>query len=279
MALRILLPGSTNWGSTGSWADNTVPIDGDDVAIYEGSQVVSAGLNQSSINLASLFVGPDFHGSIGSASAPLQINVDSASDSVLTWSGRGGYCKIAGTVNNAKVNGAGRFYAAGGTWLKTDVAGQAMVEFDSSASISTRVSLTSGNASVLIPEYSGGGGATVPALWVTAGVARVARQIVNGYLGAGERGKGVLYAVDDASVSTALMLLGGEAWWRASGAVALLNGFAGRFTGEGNPYGDVTVTNAVLAEALRIQTKWSGGEIVFTNAPDYAGSPAGLIVD
>lgn len=280
MASRYLTAGKTDWSDTASWAGGVVPVDNDDVFILEGAQTVSAGLNQSGVNLNSLYVGPDFKGNIGSDAAPLQINGDGASPTKFTWAATGGgYCKISGTIPVMDAIGQGTLYAAGGTWAKMNVAGSARVVYDASAEITVttgRIIVSSQGASVVIPAKSGGGTTTAALVVVTAGKVQSARTILTGQVGA-YGGVGELTLTDAAAVSTLLEMLGGTVRPLASGTIALLNAYAGTFDPTGNRYGDLTVTNSVIAASAFIRSRYPGGKIIFTNSPTYAGPPASFI--
>lgn len=276
MASRVLTAGKTDWSDTASWAGGVVPVDNDDVFIYEGAQTVSAGLNQSAINLNSLYIGPDFKGNIGSDAAPLQINGDGASPTKFTWAATGGgYCKISGTIPVMDAIGQGTLYAAGGTWAKLNASGSARVVFDASCEITVttgRVIVSSQGASVVIPAKTGGGTTTCALAVVTAGKLQSARTFLTAQVGSAG-GVGELILTDAAAVSTLLEMLGGVVRPLASGTITLLNAYAGLLDPTGNRYGDLTVTNAVIAAAMTIRTRYPSGRIVFTNTPTYAGPP------
>jgi hypothetical protein len=116
-----------NWATGGNWSGAAAPSSTDDVFLLTTSQDITLGLNQSAITLASLTISRGFGGSIGSASAPLQINVSGT----LTYAGSGSYAKINGTIATANIDrtGSGTFYLSGGTWTTTTVsAGRVLVD-------------------------------------------------------------------------------------------------------------------------------------------------------
>lgn len=280
MASRYLIAGKTDWSDTASWAGGVVPVDNDDVFILEGAQTVSAGLGQSAINLNSLFIGPDFKGNIGSDSAPLEINGDGASPTKFTWAATGGgYCKIKGTIPVMDAIGQGTLYAAGGTWAKLNAAGSARVVFDASCEITVttgRIIVSSQGASVVIPAKTGGGTTTCALAVVTAGKLQSARTILTAQVGA-YNGVGELTLTDGAAVSTLLEMLGGTVRPLASGVITLLNAYAGILDPTGNRYGDLTITNSVIAASAFLRSHYPGGKIVFTNDPTYAGPPQSFL--
>lgn len=121
-----------NWSTAGNW-NGGVPVTGDDVFIEEGSQAITLGLSQGSVNLASLRIS--FSGSVGTSSTPLTIGCNSGTVSI---SGNGSFYKItAGTggiskiIFNPKANCT--FYLAGGTTTTLETGDAGLVEIDGAA--------------------------------------------------------------------------------------------------------------------------------------------------
>lgn len=65
--------GSQDWSVGANWSGGVAPANGDTAWVLNGTSNIDAGLNQSGVTLANLFVGSGFTGTIGSASAYLQI--------------------------------------------------------------------------------------------------------------------------------------------------------------------------------------------------------------
>lgn len=66
MANRTWL-GSGSWATAGNWAENSVPVAGDNVRITAGAGSITAGLNQSAVALGYVIVEPGYTGTIGVA--------------------------------------------------------------------------------------------------------------------------------------------------------------------------------------------------------------------
>lgn len=79
MASRYWLDTSGDWNATANWSGATVPVTGDTVYILSGSQNIALNLNQSTVTLANLVIGMGFTGTIGTASAYLQISATACS--------------------------------------------------------------------------------------------------------------------------------------------------------------------------------------------------------
>jgi len=62
-----------DWSVAANWSGAAVPVDGDFVYLENSSVSVTAGLDQSAIALASLTIAQSYTGSIGTATAYLQI--------------------------------------------------------------------------------------------------------------------------------------------------------------------------------------------------------------
>ena len=74
MATRTWLDVSGDWEATANWSDATVPVTDDDVVIGSGTQDITTNVDQNTVTLASLRIGDNYTGKIGTSSAPLKIN-------------------------------------------------------------------------------------------------------------------------------------------------------------------------------------------------------------
>lgn len=122
-----------NWSTAGNWSPSGAPVTGDDVYVEEGSQNITLGLSQGSVNLASLRIS--FNGTIGTASTPLTIGCNSGTVNIT---GTGSFYKItAGTGGISKIvynpKGNSTLYIAGGTTTTLETGGIGLVEIDSAA--------------------------------------------------------------------------------------------------------------------------------------------------
>jgi len=69
----VLVSGSTDWGATGSWDTEAVPVDADGVYLRNSTANIISTLNQSAIQPAILEAERSFTGDIGTATSELQI--------------------------------------------------------------------------------------------------------------------------------------------------------------------------------------------------------------
>lgn len=68
---------SGDWGLAANWSPAQVPVSNDDVIIDSGSRSIDEGLDQSAVDLDTMYVGNNYTGGIGnSETAPLQIGCD-----------------------------------------------------------------------------------------------------------------------------------------------------------------------------------------------------------
>ena len=68
---------SGDWADADNWLEGVVPTSGDDVHFFAGSAAVTAGLDQSAVELASLTIASTWTGWIGAADADLRIGAAS----------------------------------------------------------------------------------------------------------------------------------------------------------------------------------------------------------
>lgn len=92
--------GTGDWGTAGNWEEGAVPVNGDDVFLLTGSQSVTAGLDQNTVALASLRIGPGYTGTIGTSSADLRIDA-----TTLDFASGGTSAYLAGAYTNVIVKG------------------------------------------------------------------------------------------------------------------------------------------------------------------------------
>ena len=92
MATPVWISQNGDWNATASWSTGVVPVDNDTV-IFDGSsqRSVTAGLDQSAVDLDLLWIKDSFRGDIGVPGASLEIAAD-----VVSMQG-GGILRINGT--------------------------------------------------------------------------------------------------------------------------------------------------------------------------------------
>lgn len=77
MATPVWQSTDGDWGNTASWTTGVVPVSNDSVLFDDTSQVdVTAGLNQSAVDLDLLWVKSNYRGAIGSSGGALRIAAD-----------------------------------------------------------------------------------------------------------------------------------------------------------------------------------------------------------
>ncbi len=127
MANRFLVATgpAIDWSSTASWSATdggasgaAVPVNADDVYIKQGTGAITTGLDQSAVTLGSLTIMDGFGDGgtsvyIGTASAPLKINVTNA---LTVTCRRMQFFKLDGTIGtiDLKAIGGCKFYHAAG---------------------------------------------------------------------------------------------------------------------------------------------------------------------
>lgn len=125
MATKTWLDVDGDWSNVANWG-GSLPVDNDDVVINAGSKNISAGLNQSGINLNSLSITSGYTGNIGAPGASLQINVDGAASSAMMVSMGGQFIYWSGTTDvdiTVGSTGSGGFYMTGGGFSGSKIVG------------------------------------------------------------------------------------------------------------------------------------------------------------
>jgi hypothetical protein len=104
-----------NWGTASNWDTGAAPVTGDDVVIKSTNQNITAGLNQTAVDLASLTITEGYTGSIGNAGSSLTISCSGT----VTITAKGTIRLTAGSadITTLKVLAAGPegFFLNGGT--------------------------------------------------------------------------------------------------------------------------------------------------------------------
>lgn len=94
---------STNgdWNSTASWSTGSVPVDSDEVE-FNGTSVVdvTAGLNQTGVQLLSFLTTSSYTGDIGSSGTPLEIDIAGANADWCVIEGPGSVYMNQATILN-----------------------------------------------------------------------------------------------------------------------------------------------------------------------------------
>jgi len=243
-----------NWTTHAGSPTTTTPSDGESVLFdHRSATGVYANLDQSALELAGFAVMPGFRFQIGTASAPLLIDVDHTNsatvDPYCRIYGMGQYVKLSGSITNATVSfpGAGKFHLSGGSITNPVFAGgTVIVEADGLIAPASGSGVAKALAgSVTIRQHAGSGTsdtATMLALGGEVNNYRTANTIEVG-------GSAVLRQLVDAAIDTKIDQYGGTVYMNSSGTIAQFNGYAGLATTKG-ALNDFTIS----AQELHLNT-------------------------
>ena len=99
-----------DWDNVLNWSGGVVPANLDTVIFSGGDVSVTAGLSQTSLSLAGLFIASDYLGNIGTSLVPLGLS----SSTLVTISGHNGSIYLDGILPTIrKVGGNGSVYLGG----------------------------------------------------------------------------------------------------------------------------------------------------------------------
>ena len=261
MASKIWVGTSTpgDWSVAANWTPSGVPVNGDDVFFNDGSQNVTAGLDQSAVALTSLRIGSSYTGNVASSAAYLQIGA-----TTFTFESGGQECWVQGALTT--VNVVGGISSANMLQLKGD--GGTLRAIGGSGTV------TMASASTTLDELEVFG---APSITVTipSGVTSLDNvQVDSGVISIGAAIgtkltviDGIVKITDSATVVLA-DVNGGVLDYKSSGTLTTLNIFAGKFTLENNVATSVTVSNATMYE---------GSTVNLQNGLDNVTMSAGMI--
>lgn len=120
--------GPNDWNTTANWSGGAVPNANDNVFFTAGSSDVLYGLDQSSAgSYNQMIVGPGYTGSIGTANAPLKVNIDGGGEKSLVLGGSGRYHNIEGDIENLFVEKLIGTAKVGNKFKKVVVSGPSVV--------------------------------------------------------------------------------------------------------------------------------------------------------
>ncbi len=256
MATRTWVGGTSGkWTTAANWSPATVPVDDDDVIVNAGSVSIDDGLDQSAIDLDSMFIGGDYTGEVGnSPTAPLKIGCDSL---VIDGGGQNHYIQSGSgkLIDKAEIRGIGTdsdkitgnlYLIADANWTKLAIK-KGTVQLHGGA-----------GAFVDVAVEASGGVATNATLEILDGL------VTSFYMG---HGAGSILSASTAGVVTTLYL-GAEAVFTANaGTVTNLVQLTGRF----NYW---TSTNMTFVKVLSGIFNSSGNETARTIATldSYVGA-------
>ena len=248
-----------NWDTVANWDTGAKPATNDDVIINAGTDDITSGMAQGSVDLSSLYVGPNFKGTIGSAGGPLVIAVSGTGTPVLTYASGGGDSFItAGTngIDNAEIQHVteATFYATGGTYVILSTSNRCgPVRVNGTCTVTT-LNHTSRSQTGLKATS----GVTLTTVWSSGQYLESAANIGTGHI------SGTIKMTGTARFSTAAYLFRGAKYMKhSSGTDVLVRAEPGSlFSPDGSPAGDYTVTTFQTVE----------GSTVIKNAPGVAGT-------
>ena len=233
MATKTWLDVDGDWSNVANWG-GSLPVDDDDVVIAAGSKSITAGLNQSGINLHSLSITSGYTGNIGAPGASLQINVDGTTPTSFMVSMGGQFIYWSGTTEvdlTIGSTGSGGFYMTGGSFASKKIVGGA------SGFISVSSGVTMGDI------YSAGAGFDVSSAFTNAllmgGNHTMRAAITNLTLGANV---GCTLKATTLSVSNVYAHRGSRLTTLCAGTIGSLNAYPGSQFINGGSY-DNTITN------------------------------------
>lgn len=127
MATKTWLDVDGDWSNAANWG-GAIPVDDDDVVINAGSKSITAGLNQSGVQLNSLSITSGYTGNIGTNGTSLQIDVNGGAPTLFRVAMGGQYIYWSGTTAvdlTVGSTGSGGFYMTGGSFSGKKIIGGA----------------------------------------------------------------------------------------------------------------------------------------------------------
>lgn len=231
--------GPHDWNTTANWEGAALPVDTDDVRLT-GAHDIRYGLDQSAIQLTSLYVGQDYTGSVGDVANSYYLIIDAAT---LNVSGSGAYYFINGDLDSVYVkstrSGNDR------VWLDGDVDNLWVIGNAVQGEVKCAASM------ILDNVYVSG----APRSRVTLGASITSFDLVEMDSGSMDNSSSVAsvkvsggeYIQTDGAVSSVMEVRSnGVVKYNTDGTLADLDVFNGRFTLEDSTADSVTITNAEL---------------------------------
>lgn len=288
MATNVWIGGTgsstTLWSVAANWSEGTVPADGDAIIIPAGVAYGITGFDASAAGASdflSVKVEPGYTQAIGSAAAPLILDLDNGTPGPANLAGTGtSYFHIH---DAARINALAAGTGSAGTYglnligddnTTIDISATANQKVAIGANLGTSVEadtvIVRGGATVML--YSGltkDDGAAAVDLTISAGI--VTAECA---LGAVAQTGGTLTATG-AVTGTAVSIYGGTTYWNSTGTITTLN------VGDGGEivFGAAcTVTDTNLASGAKLRDPLK--LVTFTNSIDLENcSPADVTLD
>tara|TARA_Y100000593_G_C4280748_1_gene322627 strand:+ start:505 stop:1362 length:858 start_codon:yes stop_codon:yes gene_type:complete len=253
MAVREWQDVDGDWTNTANWSDATVPVTDDDVVIGSGTQDITTNIDQNTVSLASLKVGENYTGKIGTSSSKLIIN---ATDFNFSGMGTSNYVKgefvtvtvIDGATSTTMLDIEGY---DGSTPIDTDgittlrvLGGRGTVNI--SAGALAAIEMIGATRATVTVESDVTALATIV---IDSGDVETATNIATKATCYG----GTLTVTGSATAAEIELYDGGSVDYNSSGTITTLDVFGGTFSLLDNTAASVTITNSTMYEGSTLR--------------------------
>ena len=255
-------------GANFTTAIGGAPSSGDSIYLKEGSDTYTSGISLPAVDALLLALMPEWYGNLGDATSYLDIEINRTATGklVAAWSGqfahvRGGTGGVISTVEMKPTRG-GTLVLAGADIANIIQTSGVLLLKETADAESLRVR---GGKAVL--EYSAETGTLAEV--ATGGLIEIHRVMATVRALGGGR---VIFGRDDKPPSTALEVLGQDAYVKyLGGTIPLLTGRAGTLDLRSATQ-PITITNAELHEGFKILFPLGNATVTWTNAPTIYGN-------
>lgn len=266
MAIRVLI--GSDIGSTASYQGGVLPVTGDEVHIYEGSQTLTnLGALTATVDLNRIYVGP----AARVICEGWAIDVNNGTNPRIECYGSGGRFWVNGAVTKAVCRGGMELRATGGTWARVlareglfRAAGGTITRLDA---IQSAVTLEAGTAIDILNSIAA---QVVSSRTIkVGGVYGRSRLILADGATVADGGNGVLTVADPQAVVELLSQTAGI-------TLDEVVGLAGSIITQ-NARGPIAITDSTFADRFNMQASFpagTNGQVTFTNPSTLLGSPS-----
>lgn len=270
-ATRTLIPGATKLLQGASYIGGVAPADGDSILIKEGSQVIeSIDMVAASVGLAELIIGPMAAVTLGDAAGPVKANV-----TTVTYAGRGGGAKLAGTHGTIIANGqAGQITLSAGTATTIYCSGPHVIDVNQDYDLATVMCLHSDGA-VVAQKSSKGTPDRCAALTVVKGAAVFYRDVEAAVVGGGRLRMADAAAFNNGAGGGSLKLYAGEVAYDSGVTIPSADLLGGVFDPRGSA-NNVTISAGVVGSGCRVRRSWGGAFVLNISGMTQAGGVSDL---
>jgi hypothetical protein len=253
--------GPNDWNTASNWSGSSVPVSTDDVLLNGSRFSVLYGLDQSSVALSSLRVGPTMQGTIGNPVDGYNLEID-ATDLII----ESPFCRVwfDGSTTRTTVTATPQgsdSVVLGGSHTTLTLTGQAV-----RGEVRTLASTSHSTTNVL---NIGPGGRLSVGSNSGSGTVRLDGGVVDwagGNISTVDIIRGIFKQTQDGTVTTARVYSRGVYDCRSSGTIAALSTFGGRADFTQSEVSGVTITNATLV-AGELDLRSGLDNVTLTNNP------------